>query len=254
MTKIYYFSGTGNTLAAAKRLGAILEGEVYNIGALMQGEKAVLTADRAVILFPAYAYGAPLLVQRFAERFRIESPYIAAFVTYGTNPGGALAEVYLAFKKRGMTLAFAGGIPSVENYIPIFGHPSEAVQRKRLAMQSAGEEAAAQAIAEGRRNRPRLFRPFSGFISALFRMGKGLFVKGYTVHPGCTGCGLCAEICPAAAITLRSGKPVFSARCEHCQACLNWCPARAIGYIRLKPDTPRYRHPDVTVTEMIRRR
>ncbi|MDR0551597.1 MAG: EFR1 family ferrodoxin [Spirochaetaceae bacterium] len=256
MTKIYYFSGTGNTLAAAKRLGTLLDGEIYNIGALMCGqtENAVITAERVVILFPAYAYGAPNLVKRFASTFRIVSPYIAAFVTYGTEPGGALAEIYLTLKKHGAALAFAGGIPSVENYIPIFGTPSKEVQQKRLALQNAGVEAAAQAVSKGQRNRLWLFRPFSGFVSALFQMGKKHFVKGYKVHSQCTGCGLCAEICPAAAITIQSGMPEFSSRCEHCQACLNWCPAKAIGYIRLKPDTPRYRHPDVSVNEMLRKR
>jgi ferredoxin/protein involved in ribonucleotide reduction len=252
MTKIYYFSGTGNTLAAAKRLSLLLDGEVFNIAGCMQmPEYTAFAAERIVLMFPAYAYGVPFIVRRFVQRFRFDSPYIAALVTYGSAPGGALAEIAAVMKKQGRRLSFVSGIPSVENYIPIFGTPSEDICKKRLALQHDAVNAAALALAAGKQKNTVPFHPFSRLISGLFRLGKKFFVQAYTLNKKCNGCGLCVKICPVAAITLQNGKPVFGGACEHCQACLNWCPCQAVDYMRLKPGVPRYHHPDIEVAEMI---
>jgi hypothetical protein len=53
-----------------------------------------------ILLFPAYAYQMPLLVRRFFIRPEFHSPYISALTTFGTNPGGALAEIYRVFKRK----------------------------------------------------------------------------------------------------------------------------------------------------------
>lgn len=254
MTRIYYFSGTGNTLWAAKRLAVLLGTgvEVYSIGSLMGSAPAAIEAERVIIMYPAYAYGAPAMVRRFLETRRIRASYIGALVTYGTGSGGALGEVYSVLRKQGLRLSFAGRIPSVENFIPIFGPPSKKSIAKRLAAQESATERAAQEILEGKIVRPWTIRPVSQGISRLFKIGKRFFPKYYRVTGVCNGCGSCEKVCPAKAITLEQGRPVFSGACEHCQACLNWCPRRAIQYLRLKPDTPRYHHPEVALRDMLR--
>jgi ferredoxin len=117
-------------------------------------------------------------------------------------------------------------------------------------LQESATEAMARDILSRKTNTVWTLRPLSICASSLLRLGKGLFVKGFKVDSVCNGCGVCARICPAANIVMKEARPVFAARCEHCQACLNWCPHRAIRYIRLKPDTPRYHHPGVTISEM----
>ncbi|MDR2491534.1 MAG: EFR1 family ferrodoxin [Spirochaetaceae bacterium] len=268
MTKIFYFSGTGNTLWSAKHIGVLLAEEIqlFNIGRLMQlpapdasAEKAAaagtaafttIEAERVIVMFPAYAFGMPHIVRRFLCRFTINAPYIAALVTCGTSPGGALAEAARVLKRRGRRLSYAAKIPCVENYIPIFGPPPPQTVEKRLAVQRQVAARAASEILQAKTCRICTFRPFSAVISALFRVGKRFFVKWFQLGPECNACGLCAKICPAGAITMPQGKPVFSEKCEHCQACLNWCPQRAISFIRLKPDTPRYHHPAVKSSDM----
>ncbi|MDR2020163.1 MAG: EFR1 family ferrodoxin [Treponema sp.] len=252
MTKIFYFSGTGNTLWSAKRIAETLDGacEMFNIGVVMQKPATTIEADRVILLFPAYAYQAPLLVRRFFIRSEFRSPYIAALTTYGTDPGGALAEVSRIFKRKNTPVSYFASIPCVENYIPIFGPQSEETKRRRLALQTEATEAIAQAILGGRTNSVWPLRPFSMGISSLFRLSKSLFVKIFEVKAACNGCGLCVRVCPAANIAIAGGTPVFLARCEQCQACLNWCPLRAIGYLRFKPDTCQYHHPQVAVSEM----
>ncbi|MDR0449848.1 MAG: EFR1 family ferrodoxin [Treponema sp.] len=265
MTKIYYFSGTGNTLWSAKKIAKYLEenpdpsaagrpgAELFNIGRLMRQAPVPIEAERVIFMFPSYAYQTPLMVRRFLIRSEIRSPYIAALVTYGSDPGGTLAELGRILKRKKLPLSFSGRIPSVENYIPIFGSPREAAKKKRLLLQDRATREAAWAILAGKTNSPWKIRPFSIFVSSLFRLGlrKNVFVKGFKLGADCNGCGLCEKICPGRAIVMEKGKPIFSAGCEQCQACLNWCPRRSIGFLRLRRDTERYRHPGIKLEDLL---
>jgi ferredoxin len=218
----------------------------------MRSAETAIAADRVVLVFPSYAYHMPHMARRFIRRMEFRAEYIAAFVTYGTDPGGALAEAARLFRRKKQTLSYCGRIPAVENYIPLFGPPDPVTAEKRLAMQRAAAADAANAILEGRKNRVWMWRPLASFVSTLFRGGKTLFVRGFKVLDECTGCGICEKICPAGAINIKEGRPEFSSACEHCQGCLNWCPSRAIRYIRMKPDTPRWHHPEVRPSELFR--
>lgn len=47
----------------------------------------------------------------------------------------------------------------------------------------------------------------------------------------CSGCGLCAELCPTRAVDIVVGKPVIArpAACTYCEVCEHYCPEGAIG-------------------------
>jgi ferredoxin len=251
MTKIYYFSGTGNTYWSAKRIAErIGDAVVVPVSREIKQPAVRVEADAAVFMFPAYAYGIPGMARRFLEQAEIHAEYLAALVSYGSSPGGALAEVSRVLSRKKLTLNYAGSIPSVENYIPIFGAPAALLREKRLALQTAATEAAAAAIVSRASNRVPAFRPFSSFVSALFRSACSKMVRSFRVTAACNACGFCAGICPAGAITMTEEGPVFQKNCEQCQACLNFCPNRAISFGRMRPDTERYHHPEVAVGEL----
>lgn len=44
----------------------------------------------------------------------------------------------------------------------------------------------------------------------------------------CTGCGACAEVCPAEAITVNDVAKVDPELCTECGACTEECPVEAI--------------------------
>ena len=252
MTKICYFSGTGNSLWSAKKIAERIgrDCELINIGAEAQKDKIEIEADAVVLLFPAYAYGPPIIVSRFAKRAVFKTNYMAVFVTYGTSPGGALADICRKVRRKNIPALYYGKIPAVENYIAIFGEQKDKTIEKRVLMQKQATEEAANIVIGKKTNNILSFRPFSGFVSALFSLGVRIFYKWYKVGDNCNGCGICKKLCPVDAIVMRNNRPAFTKKCEHCQGCLNWCPQKAIFFARIKAKTKRYHHPEISASEI----
>jgi ferredoxin len=252
MTKVCYFSGTGNSLWSARKIaqGIKEDCEFINIGAEAQRDEIPIEADAIILVFPSYAYGLPIIVSAFLKKAVFKTPYIASFVTYGTSPGGTLASASRILKRKFKGGVFFGRIPAVENYIAIFGPPKEKPTKKRLAMQRETTDQAIRAVIERRTNKINTIRPISAFISSLFSLGAKVFYKTYKVTDGCNGCGICERVCPVSCVTMVNNRPVFSGKCEHCNGCLNWCPQKAIHFGRLKSDTDRYHHPEISASDM----
>ena len=254
LTKIYHFSGTGNSLWSARKIARIIGGdyELINIGAEAYKSEIIIEAGAVVFVFPSYAYGLPLIVHRFVKNAVFKTPYAAAFVTYGTSPGGTLGAMRRILKKKGIAKLFFGRIPAVENYLAIFGPSKAETVRKRVLMQEKATEEAARCIVERRENKVSTLRFFSAFVSWLFSLGVKIFFKYYKVSDSCNGCGVCAKTCPVSAIVMKDGHPVFTPKCEHCQGCVDMCPLRVIKFWRVKFGAPGYRHPEITIGDLTR--
>jgi len=252
MTKIFYFSGTGNSLWSAKKIAKEVgdKYELINIGTEAQKSEIVIEADAIVFVFPSYGYGLPVIVRRFAKKAVFRTPYVAAFVTYGTSPRGTLGILRRILKKKGIGKMYFGRIPSVENYLAMFGPPKAETIQKHTAMQEKATEEAARSVIERKENKVSMFCPFSALVSSLFSIGASVFYKQYRVGSNCNGCGICAKVCPVSSTVMKDGRPVFSSKCENCQGCVNMCPSRAIKFGRVKFGTPGYRHPQIEISEL----
>ena len=72
MNRIYYFSGTGNTLAVARKIAELLgDTELIAIADLQRGEDVDFgDAERVGIFHPVYCFGIPNLVAQFIGRIK----------------------------------------------------------------------------------------------------------------------------------------------------------------------------------------
>jgi len=259
MTKIYYFSGTGNSLWSAKKIaqGIIAADpdekcEMFNIGAEAQKDGIIIEADAVIMVYPSYAFGLPLVVSQFVKRAVFKTQYIAAFVTYGSKPLGTQGALMRLLRKKGINKMFFGGIPAVENYLAIFGPPKAEKKALRSNLQKEATEKAVRLVIERQENKVNTFNPFSVYVSWLFSIGVKIFYRKYRIAGSCNGCALCEKICPVSAIVMTDNRPHFTNKCEHCQGCVNMCPLRAIQFGRVKFGSPGYRHHDIEIAELMR--
>jgi len=255
---IYYFTGTGNSLAVAKNIAAKLEEtELVPVASFSSTTGDItLEAERVGIVFPVYFVGLPAMVASFAAhlRFRNEQ-YIFAVGTFGgTGVIPALRQLDGILRQNsshGLDAGFKVKMPG--NYILMYESPKGEKCTKIIA--SANEEIGkiAEAALQCRRSKlPGSF--FGGILHILFyhRFLKRVHGedKKFIVLEKCTSCGTCVAVCPANNIELVQNKPIFQHRCELCCSCIHTCPVQAIQVGTKTEKRRRYRNPDVTVAEL----
>ncbi|OPY38214.1 MAG: NADH-plastoquinone oxidoreductase subunit [Methanoregula sp. PtaU1.Bin051] len=257
-TIIYYFTGTGNSLAAAKKIAAALgKTELVPIATLMDTPGDIMpAAERVGIAFPVYFAGLPAMVASFAARLRFrEAAYVFAVATFGgAGAASALRQLDGILREnssRGPDAGFAVRMPG--NYILMYESPKGEKRAAMLATADGEIARIADAVQKCRKQElPRSL--FEQVIHALMYRWFISRARGkdriFTVSEKCTACGTCVSVCPAKNIELVDKKPVFLHHCEVCCACIHNCPAQAIEAGTKTERRQRYRNPEVTVAEL----
>ncbi len=258
-TIIYYFTGTGNSLAAARKIAAALGNtELVPVASLVQRpERVVPASDRVGIVSPVYDAGVPRIMAEFAERLNLSrAGYTFAIVTMGGTGVSALHQLNGIFQKgqgRKLDAAFAVKMPG--NFPPV-GRPPEG-GKKDAILKAADRQFAiiAQTIDQGITVPPGI-SPVSSLMRCLlyppFIKNVHTMDNSFAVEDTCTACGTCAKVCPVGNITMVKERPSWHHTCELCCACLHFCPAEAIQLNTMKgtKGRGRYLHPDLTVEDM----
>jgi len=237
-TTIYYFSGTGNSLAFARELANELgETDLVSIPEAMKDGGVDVSTPNIGFIFPVYAWGPPRIVEEFIEHLELtQDHYIFAIATCGGIPGGTLVMLNKMLKKRGGKLDI--GFVIKEASYQLQEDNGLISMMKRLSDTeafSSGKERLdeiAEAIKARRKGKleknpvlPRaLGSMFHGTAMKMFQKADDLF---YT-NDDCAGCGTCARLCPRDNITMDDGRPKWNNDCEQCMACIQWCPRSAI--------------------------
>ena len=243
------FSGTGNSHYVAQRIADALSDPLLRLNdRIKSGDTAPLeTGQRLILVTPTYAWRIPRLVEDWLLKTELTGAGQAWFVmTCGSEIGNADAYNRRLCQAKSLTCMGTAQIVMPENYIAMFNAPQAEEARQIVARAEPDIDRTIAAIAAGQPFPPprnNLYDRFmSGPVNPLFY---SLFVKdrAFTVSDACTGCGLCACLCPTNNITLQSGRPIWGGHCTHCMACICHCPAAAIEYGRKSLGKPRYRFP-----------
>ncbi|MBW6411604.1 EFR1 family ferrodoxin [Clostridium weizhouense] len=248
MNKIYYFTGTGNSLQIANDLSAkISECKIHKISEYT-GEK--IDGSTLGIVFPVYNWGLPLIICDFLKKLYVSNEtYIYAIANYGGLPGKALDQCQDILKDNGLKLSAGFLINMPGNYILGYGAKSEKVQEKLFAKE-ANKIIYISEYVNGKKEYKiekshaiidRLCcNYFYKYINEFHEAD-----KYYTVDDNCIGCGLCARRCPVNNITMIDGKPSWNHHCELCVACIQSCPKKAIDYKGKTKERKQYLNPNV---------
>lgn len=257
-TNIYYFSGSGNSLAVARHIAAELEeANVSSISDVAENEVSD-DADRVGMVYPVYMFGLPLIVSRFANNLRVkEGAYVFSVATYGGTPGDANGQLKRLLAKRGIRLAAGFGIKMPGNYTPLYGAPPDDKQKTMFEKENSKAREIAAAVRDEKqsvleRSNMLISAVLSGFV---YKMGSSRIPgmdKDFFADEKCDGCGICARVCPVANVELKDGKPSWLGHCEQCMACLQWCPQEAIQLGAKTNGRRRYRHPETMVRDFLR--
>lgn len=243
---ILYFSGTGNSAYAAKRIGrAICDETVDLFEKIRSRDCSGLHADRPwVIVVPTYAWRIPRIVQDWLEHTSLAGNRDIYFVmTCGGSIGNAGKHLQALCAAKQMHYMGCMEIRMPENYIALFSTPTQAQALEIIGQAEPVIDRAARMIqAHAAFPAPAVTlkdKMNSGLVNQMFYP---MFVhaKKFYATDACISCGKCAAVCPLHNLSLQAGKPVWGARCTHCMACISRCPTGAIEYGAHSKGMPRY--------------
>ena len=248
--KIFFFTGTGNSLQVANDLANIIVNcEIINIADFDLSTN--IEAERIGIVFPVYFWGLPLIVQRFISHIQIsKSSYVFLVATYGLWPGKALELADDILKHRDISLDAGFFIKMPDNYILWYGAKSQDVQnkcfeREKVKVKFIGEFLISKENLPIEKSRYFIDRLLTRPINKLSVKRFASTSRKFTADEKCVCCGLCEKICPAMNIKLSESRPVWGDHCEACLGCIQRCPTQAINYNHKTESRKRYINPNV---------
>ncbi len=237
---IAYFSGTGGTALAAKRLAEALEkrgasAELREIR--YDAEAADSGEDYFVLMFPVHAFNAPLPVYRWLGSLGRAAGTPAAVIS--VSGGGEISPNTASrrssikrLKKKGYAVIYEESLVMPSN---VLEKTPESAAIKLLLMLPKKAAGIAEDIIALRKKalKAKMIDRAMSRVCEMEKTGAKMFGKHLVAGIECNNCGWCGQSCPAGNIKLGE-KPAFGKNCSMCLKCVYGCPKKAIRpkYVR----------------------
>jgi ferredoxin/flavodoxin len=262
-TRIFYLTGSGNSLAIARRLASeIGDAEIHPMAKHMDGF-TVTNEERIGIITPVFGWGLPRMVKDFVAGLRIQGqPYIFAVADCGGTPGNTLRHLRRRLRRAGGRL-HAGFVVQGDFSAPLPGMEIGIIKfvawlaRKSFPKPFREREQEIVGVLRAKAgHRLESNNPSANLVGSLLHgAAAGSFKKGdkdFAVSDACVSCGTCSKACPRENVRLVEDRPTWLGDCEMCYACYLSCPQKAISFKGARPTDPT-RHPEVQLSDMLLR-
>lgn len=246
---VLYYTGTGNSEYAAKKIGEQTEDEVINLFEKIRKHdySEIHSVRPFVFVYPTYAWQMPRILRDFILRTSFTGSKCAYFIaTCGDSMGNTPKYLRQLCEQKKFTYMGCAEVVMPENYIAVFNAPERKQAVKIIRNADIVIENTADVIKHNGTIPEKKIGAFakasSGIINTLF-YPLVVSAKKFYATDACVGCGKCTEVCPLNNVSLKDGKPVWGDQCTHCMACICKCPKEAIEYGNRSKGKPRYRCP-----------
>lgn len=241
---IFYYTGTGNSLFVARKLLYKNEQLVNIADALNKGELVyqIPMHERVGFVYPEYCGSVPETVREFVGRVILNNVrYVFAVVTCAGVRAMSAQILEDLLRERFLPLQYADFVTMPNNAL-IYGEVQS--DEKAAEMIKAAEQKIGVMREALRKHpiQPADLRFLTKITRRLYPMVN--LTKKFYADENCIGCGFCAKNCPAKAIEMQDGMPVWTkAHCDLCMGCINRCPKQAIQYGKKTKNRRRYVNP-----------
>ncbi len=243
---IFYFTGTGNSLAAARQLLDTDEA-LINMADAIRDQRyhyQVKQGEKVGFVFPVYFYSLPVVVIDFIDNLILENAdYIYSVITCGGGISQAGAVLKKKLARKNLHLNYMTELLMPDNYILLYENKAVGWETC-LSLANEKLEVIAEDISRKKCIEIGSNTIVSDLMAIMYRYARN--TSKFYAEETCIGCGKCEENCPEKVIKLINGKPVWEKeKCVQCLACINRCPVRAIQYGKRTKHQGRYVHPDM---------
>ncbi len=241
---VLYFSGTGNSRYAAKKIAEISGDEVISINQRLKAQDYSEVSSEKPLVFvgPIYAGRLPRVMDDYIQKVNFTGTRRAYFIgTCAQTPWATVEYVKKLCKEKSFALLGFNSVVMPQGYIAGGGTQPREVNDKILKEAESKIVKIAEMIRD-QRTLPKE-QPGKAVMSKVLNpvmYSVMIRAKGFTVTDKCIGCGKCETRCPLNNVKLVNGQPTWGKACTHCMACIAGCPAEAIEYGKKTQGKPRY--------------
>lgn len=246
--KIFYFTGTGNSLYVAKEIG----GELHSIPKMLKENILNFEDDAIGFVFPCYCFGLPRIVSDFLKKSKFTANYFFAVMTYGKMAASGLNHIEEIAKKSGIKFDYTNEILMIDNYLPLF----DIIDELNTEKNKNTDENLKNIVIDITNKKNYLTRKglFSVFVSKIIHTTyKFLYSnndKQFIVNNNCEACRICEKVCPKNNIIFKNDRPQFQHNCDSCLACIHHCTKTAI-HLKGEKSPKRFINKNIKLEEII---
>ena len=259
---LFYFSGTGNTRYIAHHLCDRLNDSGYNATAVsieglnfLEAHELIDNSSAVGLAWPIYGSDIPNNMKQFIKSMPIvENKPLLTFCTQMLFSGDGAVVMRKALESKGYVQKWAVQFNMPNNLI-VIGVSSKGKddysihEQKYLIAARKKIERLKDNIISGTKYISGATIGYTILAMSqrpLYKLfGHNVMIKWLGVNEKCTGCALCAQMCPKRVIEMVDGKAVYKNRdeCLLCFRCSNFCPHSAITFLKTVKST-RFKGPD----------